>query len=51
MENIITGASLQEAGLIGNLVASICISQLGSTGHVTAEQIIQKFDSLLEEWS
>jgi len=36
------GATHLEAGLIGNLVASITIQQIGTTGTATPEQIIAR---------
>lgn len=37
------GASLPEAALLGNLVASITIQQLGTTGTATSEQVMAEF--------
>ena len=39
------GASLHEAALIGNLVASITIQQIGTTGTATRNQIKERFES------
>ena len=36
------GASRVEAGLIGNLVASVTIQQLGTTGAATPDQVIER---------
>jgi len=38
------GASLHEAALIGNLVASITIQQIGTTGTATRNQIKERFE-------
>jgi bifunctional ADP-heptose synthase (sugar kinase/adenylyltransferase) len=38
------GATCPEAALVGNLVASITIQQLGTTGTATPEQVKQRFD-------
>jgi len=38
------GANLEEAGIIGNLAASICITQVGSTGKVTPELLLRKVE-------
>lgn len=40
------GASLAEAALIGNIVASITIQQIGTTGTATPDQVMQRFRSL-----
>jgi rfaE bifunctional protein kinase chain/domain len=40
------GATLHEAGYIGNLAASICVSQLGGTGIVTPELMEKTLTSL-----
>ncbi len=37
------GASLAEAALVGNLVASITIQQLGTTGTATRQQVLRQF--------
>lgn len=37
------GASLQEAAVMGNCVASITVQQLGTTGTATREQVHQRF--------
>jgi len=34
------GASLEESGKLGNKAAAICVTQLGTSGYVTAEDII-----------
>lgn len=40
------GASLIEAAIIANIIASITIQQLGTTGTATPEQILARFQSL-----
>lgn len=37
------GAGLEEAGIIGNIVASITVQQVGTTGTATQEQVRQQF--------
>ncbi len=37
------GASLEEAALIGNLVASITIQQIGTTGTASPDQVLARF--------
>lgn len=39
------GATLREAGILGNLVASIVIQQIGTTGKATPQQVLERFDS------
>jgi rfaE bifunctional protein kinase chain/domain len=43
------GASLPEAAAFGNLVASVTIQQLGTTGTATPEQIRQRWRALVQE--
>ena len=38
------GASLQEAAVVGNLVASITIQQIGTTGTATRQQVGERFE-------
>jgi sugar/nucleoside kinase (ribokinase family) len=38
------GATPEEAALVGNLVASITIQQIGTTGTATAEQVLARFE-------
>ncbi len=38
------GASLREAAVLGNIVASIVIQQLGTTGTASPEQILERYD-------
>ena len=40
-----SGASLKEAGMLGNLVASIVIQQIGVTGTASPEQVLAQFDA------
>jgi len=40
------GASLTEAALVGNLVASITIQQLGTTGMATPEQVLERLEAV-----
>ena len=40
--SLCAGATLPEAAVVGNLVASITIQQLGTTGTATAEQLIAR---------
>lgn len=44
------GASLTEAAVVGNLVASITVQQLGTTGTATVEQVRQRFREHQELW-
>ncbi len=41
------GVPLPEAGMLGNLVASIVIQQIGVTGMATPEQVLAQFDAQL----
>ena len=38
------GASLPEAALVGNLVASITVQQLSTTGVATSEELFPRFE-------
>jgi len=40
------GASYSEAGLIGNLIASITVQQLGATGTASPEQVRERYKGL-----
>ncbi|MDP6053563.1 MAG: PfkB family carbohydrate kinase [Candidatus Latescibacteria bacterium] len=40
------GASYAEAGLIGNLIASITVQQLGATGTASPEQVRERYNGL-----
>ncbi len=44
------GATLEEAGIIGNIAASIAIQQLGTTGTATQEQVREQFARHEEVW-
>lgn len=41
-----SGASPREAALLGNLVASITIQQIGTTGSATPSQVLRRFDEV-----
>jgi rfaE bifunctional protein kinase chain/domain len=43
---LLSGASYEEAGAVGNLVASITIRQLGTTGTATPEQVVARWDEV-----
>ena len=36
------GADMETAGRIGNAAAAVCVTQIGTSGHVTAAQILEK---------
>lgn len=40
-----TGATLKEAGILGNLAASVVIQQIGTTGCATPQQLLAQFDA------
>jgi rfaE bifunctional protein kinase chain/domain len=42
------GATLPEAALVGNLVASITVEQLGTTGTASPAQLLARFDSFTD---
>lgn len=44
------GATLEEAGVIGNIVASVSIRQIGTTGVATREQVRERFAAHEEVW-
>jgi rfaE bifunctional protein kinase chain/domain len=44
VSSLISGASHRESAVIGNLVASITIRQLGTTGTATPEQVFEVFE-------
>jgi rfaE bifunctional protein kinase chain/domain len=44
MAALCSGASPREAALLGNLVASITIQQIGTTGTATPSQVFQRFE-------
>lgn len=39
------GATLKEAGILGNLAASVVIQQIGTTGCATPQQLLAQFDA------
>jgi rfaE bifunctional protein kinase chain/domain len=43
---LLCGATLEEAGLLGNLVASITIQQLGTTGTASPQQVLARWDEV-----
>ncbi|UCC69652.1 MAG: carbohydrate kinase [Armatimonadota bacterium] len=44
------GATLEEAGVLGNIVASITVQQIGTTGTATQDQVRQQFARHTEVW-
>jgi len=44
------GASLEEAGIIGNIVASITVQQLGTTGTASQERVRDQFARYQQVW-
>ena len=38
------GANMEEAGRLGNIAAAMCVRQLGTTGHVTPQDISDAWD-------
>lgn len=44
VSSLCAGATLREAALIGNLVASITIQQIGTTGTASPEQVVARFE-------
>ena len=44
------GASLAEAAVIGNIVASIAVKQLGTTGTATQQQVMVRFSEHQHIW-
>lgn len=44
-----TGATLEEAGTLGNLVASVVIQQIGVTGMASPQQVRDQFEAHLED--
>ncbi len=43
---LLSGATLEEAGTLGNLVASITIRQIGTTGTATPQQVLARWDEV-----
>jgi sugar/nucleoside kinase (ribokinase family) len=46
MASLCSGADESEAALVGNLVASITIQQIGTTGTASRQQVLQRHRSL-----
>ncbi len=46
--SLLAGASDEEAAAVGNLVASITIQQLGTTGTASPEQVLARWDEVQE---
>ena len=44
------GATPEEAGMLGNIAASITVQQIGTTGTATQEQISARFEQYEEVW-
>jgi len=44
------GAKLEEAGIVGNIVASITVQQIGTTGTATPEQVRSQFARYQQVW-
>jgi bifunctional ADP-heptose synthase (sugar kinase/adenylyltransferase) len=49
MSALCSGASPREAALVGNLVASITIQQLGTTGTATPSQVLRRFEQTAQD--
>ena len=47
--SLCAGASPEEAALVGNLVASITIQQLGTTGTASAEEVLARFQETQQD--
>jgi len=45
-----SGATLVEAAQVGNLVASITIQQIGTTGTATRQQVIERHSQAIVQW-
>ncbi|HEY3398158.1 MAG TPA: PfkB family carbohydrate kinase [Armatimonadota bacterium] len=50
MMALASGASLAEASVVGNLVASITVQQLGTTGTATVAQVRERFRQHATRW-
>ena len=48
VSSLCCGASPTEAALVGNLVASITIQQIGTTGTATREQVLKRYKESLQ---
>jgi bifunctional ADP-heptose synthase (sugar kinase/adenylyltransferase) len=44
------GATLEEAAIVGNVVASITVQQIGTTGTATQQQVREQFARFEEVW-
>jgi sugar/nucleoside kinase (ribokinase family) len=44
------GATFAEAAVVGNVVASITVQQIGVTGTATPEQVRERFDEFCERF-
>jgi hypothetical protein len=42
------GAGLEDSALLGNIVSSITIQQIGTTGTATPQQVIRRYAEFLE---
>ncbi len=49
MSALCSGASPREAALLGNLVASITIQQIGTTGTATPSQVLRRFEETVQQ--
>jgi sugar/nucleoside kinase (ribokinase family) len=49
MSALCSGASPREAAFLGNLVASITIQQIGTTGTATPSQVLQQFERTVHD--
>ena len=49
MSALCSGASPREAALLGNLVASITIQQIGTTGTATPAQVLRRFEQTMHD--
>jgi sugar/nucleoside kinase (ribokinase family) len=48
VSSLLAGANELEAATIGNLVASITVQQLGTTGTATPQQVLQRYQESVE---
>ncbi|MFO0948039.1 MAG: PfkB family carbohydrate kinase [Planctomycetota bacterium] len=44
--SLCSGASLAQASLVGNLVASLTVQQIGTTGTATQQQVLDRYDDV-----
>ena len=49
VSSLCCGASPAEAALVGNLVASITVQQIGTTGTATREQVMERYRDVMRE--